>query len=487
MDCLFPFASEKAIDILFSYEVIQPNRRGGTTDIVDMLIRNVSPDRSEISDIFFLHPSRLFGTDPEVTARFQELITNREEADRKVRRQFERFATLQTDTLLLDPPDATTEHLRIDGFIELKVAESQQVKVRLYDPDPRRPVDYVGKVCHSWLGTPVGLDKDCWEQLQQIGYALLQLRLASPLLYGEACWVRIALRPPQATLLSKPKGVVDSIFPKGKYCWSRYLKHLFRGFGVGVTYTAFVVGPFDVREKFRQALQIAQTRHKESSKDMHCLRQIEEKFCTRGTHDPQTKVAIRDCWIMARPRKELAIIGATPNGDIVEHMLPLDMPLTLDSRTSDKAIFQWKSGFVHFGRKDPQEVGRRALEHLRRYATDPSKARPKEVISEALQVPARLCADVIDLLERENLVGKTVNDPLPGYYSIHPDRSADHLAWPVLYSHEDALLKFTVRIGMNRVHTKAPLWRFLYQTFVLLVALLSLFLAYLGWSSRASP
>lgn len=487
MDCLFPFVPKKAVEVVFCYETIRPNRLGGTTDTLDLLLKNVSPDKAEFSDIFFLHPSRLFAETPERTAEFKQLIEKRNDADEALKTNFNQYALRQTPSLL-DSKDSANQHLQVKSFIMVEGLKPESsdpvVQVTVYDPDPQNPRTYSGKVqAACWLGTPCDLGTSEWKELHELGYSILQLRFNSPLGFGESCWLRIVLNPRHSTLVTPSQSVLDPLIPSRIFPLKSALVKISRRLAFRVTYEVYVVGPFNVREHFKERLERALTTHQKDLGRTTCLRRIYEDYCTNGTHHPNTRVGINDCWIAAHPDVEIAIGSINSDGQI-NQVLPPYSPCGPNEGERGKHL--WKTGFCHIPDCNPQGLALRIKEELMKYATKANEGRTKEMISQALGIPLDFCALIVDFLVEQNLIEEgpspsTDPDTLPRYWISDQDWNLENRPWALLFSNKNSQPRFTIHFSMSWINPLGPLISITVSVVTMLMSIIALFLSYITW------
>jgi hypothetical protein len=331
------------------------------------------------------------------------------------------------------------------------------------------------------LGTPIGLHRDAWAELHDLEFSLLQWRLADPLGYKESCWLRVTLKPRFTSLVTVSPSLLDWFIPKWNFPCRTKLKNLSRRLAFRVTYEAYVIGPFDVRDRFRKCLQRALIRHELDVNRVYTIKRILQAFSQEGTHHSDTRVGINDSWITVSPVIEMAVGSINTTGDIERLLDPIQPPLPQEEQ---KPQYIWKTGFLHAPNRTPAGVAGQVVDYMSRIVFSASSARTKEAISEALGVPAGLCAESIDLLKKELIVEEilgTADDIRPRYWLKQPQCDLTQLEWSPLFSHPQSQPRFNIRLSMSWINPLGPLLCALTTLITFLIAVASLIVGYLSW------
>jgi len=292
--------------------------RGGSNDLLDILLTNHTPSKSPIDRIHLVYPHAIH-LRPSNRGEANRSITDHTWTWADPKSEFNRFYQTQET------------HLTINNQ-----CGCDEVIVEMPNPnDIAKTLPYTGFLKHRSRPLPYQisgpesiLSPEQWTILSQLGWTVFTITFPEPIQFEEARWLRIQCR----------NGILhQNRMPLPEY-WIKKLCGL-------ITHSFEIAGPKDVEHRIVSALRAAGTvTHNESAYTEYRgeLLDLQRKLLSQGIQAPDTTTIVKDWRITVFTDYYRKIDEPTFWGDI-KPAGGLSNPIK-DRNGNVEIVIQWKAG-----------------------------------------------------------------------------------------------------------------------------------------------
>jgi hypothetical protein len=443
LDCALVYAPGHILQIDLVQERILPRRQGRTVDVIDLLVRNMEPNKP-VQVLYLLYPNTL----PDQSFLSREYLKTPVTAEQKER--IKDFVKLQHRARhypagqrpwwpcslvwqfgIIDRTIDLTKPDWIDNTIyhEAYGAEFQLNEIPEQSPNPKgwrmegwfylQPetvdqdlaqnselfsgidlqksrINFSGQVrpFEQYVGVADELSDEECQLLSDTGFSLIKVAFTPGAeITTEPRWLRLELWPTRCNYMSGDSG-----------WWSGMMKRLtFQDFLIECS----CVGGRGVKIDFKCKLDIIrrQAEQKNNQFTIRLVQDLHRKIIEGGLLASSTGSEVRHCMISFQRKWRVGLSDATSYNSI-----KLNLPRPLLGAPACDTLARFLTGFAYYSRSHPILLAQSIQQRLGRYFSKPDQAKTTQEIAKELEVNTAFCGAVLQWMIQNNQIKQAAPD-----------------------------------------------------------------------------